>query len=122
MTSVTTPNKHDPSLLGHHHFVFNKGDNGGEGLMISTYLRDEGEFTSTKQDLSLQSHCNSAHLNLTTCISTDTLRQVANDLEKNYVLANAKALREKPSAETVLEKHNWKVEAEKLERILLLDD
>ena len=95
-----------PKLLGQHHFTFNGTDNGGEGIQISTYLRDEGGFTSTKQDLTLMSYCNSAHLNLTSCISTDTLRQVANDLEKNYILANAKALREKPPAETILEKHS----------------
>lgn len=102
---MTTTKPTKSKLLGQHQFTFNGHSNGGEALIISTYLRDEGEFTSTKQELTLQSYCNSAHLYLTTCISTDTLRQVANDLEKSYILANAKALREKPKAETVLEIH-----------------
>ena len=74
--------------------------------MISTFIRDNGDKSSSiTQELTLQSYCNSAHLKLISCISTDTLRKVANDLEKTYILVNAQALREKPPAETVLDTH-----------------
>jgi hypothetical protein len=91
--------------LGMHQFGFS-GNGGGEVFSLITTIYDVGggESARIKQELALQSYCNSAHFKLTSCISTDTLRQVANDLDKNWVLVNAKAAREKPPAETVLEK------------------
>jgi hypothetical protein len=92
--------------LGIHQFGFG-GNGGGEALSLITTIYDVGggESARIKQELALQSYCNSAHFKLISCISTDTLRQVANDLDKNWVLVNAKAAQEKPPAETVLEKH-----------------
>lgn len=79
-------------LLKIHTFVFNKQDNGGEGLLLSTkfYNNGDGEIY-TNQDLTLQSYCNAASFNLAGApITADLLRQLANELDR----AETEAMRE----------------------------
>ena len=84
-------------VLSTHVFVFNKGDNGGESLMLTTkFIANGDDITENEgiyinQELNLQSYCNSASLNLFGCnITPEILRQLANELEveKNKILSN----------------------------------
>lgn len=84
--------------LSKHVFVFNEKDNGGESLSLTTRFISNGDEITEKegiyvnQELSLQSYCNSASFNLCGCtITPESLRQLANELEKekNKILAKA---------------------------------
>jgi hypothetical protein len=71
-------------------FVFNKGDNGGESLMLSTDFFDNGDDVTKEcdgiylnQTLTLQSYSNSASLNFYgTMLNPENLRALANKLEQ----------------------------------------
>ena len=78
--------KHD--VLKTHSFTFNPEDNGGESLSLTTQFiangdpitPDEGIFLN--QELSLQSYCNSASINMFGISFTPkALRELANQLE-----------------------------------------
>jgi hypothetical protein len=76
-----------------HVFVFNKRDNGGESLSLETkYIPngDRGGFF-TNQTLVLNSYCNSASFELIGAqLSPKLLRQLADQLEKQEVIAKEK--------------------------------
>jgi hypothetical protein len=84
-------------ILSTHVFVFNKRDNGGESLMLTTkFIANGDDITENEgvyinQELTLQSYSNSASFNLVGCnITPEILRQLANELEveKNKILSN----------------------------------
>jgi hypothetical protein len=67
-------------------FVFNPHDNGGEQLILTAVVleNDKGHRFSNQQ-LSLQSYCNSASMDLVGAQFTpETLRKLANKIEKLY--------------------------------------
>lgn len=72
------------NLIKTHIFCFNRKDNSGEGLTLTTEIYDNGEKEIFyNQELTLQSHCNCASFNL--CGATFTpnlLRKLADELEK----------------------------------------
>lgn len=85
-------------------FVFNKKDNGGESLSLTTSWIDNGDDIGPEcdgiylnQELSLQSYSNSASFNLCGAIITPSiLRDLANKLEQGYNKAlNIKHIKEK---------------------------
>ena len=79
-----------PKPISIHSFCFNPIDNGGEALTLTTRFFPNGDpgVVFTNQELSLQSYCNSASLNLHgASITPDMLRQLANELEKAQIEA-----------------------------------
>jgi hypothetical protein len=74
----------DP-LLTQHSFVFNKKDNGGEQLILSTKFYDNGDGIPsgiyTIQELTLNSYGNAANFILSGCITPESLRELANELD-----------------------------------------
>lgn len=72
------------SKIHRHHFVFNPGDNGGEGLMVSTtfHFHEDGEMW-IETELKLHSYLNSASLQIGSgCVTPEKLRQFANELDE----------------------------------------
>ena len=82
-------------ILGKLNFVFNKRDNGGEALMLTTTFVDNGDPEPgiyTNQQLTLNSYCNSASFNLSgASITPKILRELANELEAKQVRMMAEA-------------------------------
>ena len=79
-------------LLKIHSFYFNRKDNGGEALTITTkfYHNGDPEGVYLNQEISLQSYCNSASINLFGAnITADDLRQLANELDRAKIEAIA---------------------------------
>lgn len=72
--------------VGWHSFMFNEDDNSGEGVLLDTIMYDNGDgVIYYNQEISLQSYCNSASINLIGVqITPDRLRQLANELEKAH--------------------------------------
>lgn len=71
-------------------FVFNPEDNGGESLTLTTQFFNNGDPGEVymNQELSLQSYCNSASINLVGVqVTPDSLRELANLLDKALVEA-----------------------------------
>lgn len=71
--------------LKQHAFVFNEPENGGERLSLTTKFFPNGDPGGifTNQELTLQSYCNSATMNLVGATFTpDLLRQLANELDR----------------------------------------
>lgn len=75
--------------LSEHAFVFNKYDNGGESLSLTTKFIANGDPITDKdgiylnQELSLQSYCNAATFKLCGALFTpENLRNLANELER----------------------------------------
>jgi len=65
-------------------FRFNENDNGGESLTLTTKLLHNGdpEGVYYNQEITLQSYCNSASINLFgAAITPEKLRELANQLE-----------------------------------------
>lgn len=94
-----------PKQLGRHYFGFNSKDNGGESISLTTIIREEEP--RIEQELSLNSYCNSAFIKLhRDTISSDVLRQVANELDKKWIEINAKAAKEGKPTETLLGCHS----------------
>ena len=87
----------DAKFLKRHVFLFNKEDNGGESLILTTDFFDNGDAAAglpdgiyTNQELALQSYGNSASFNLCGAALTPALlRQLANELDKAEIEANA---------------------------------
>ncbi len=77
--------------VGKHVFCFNPRDNGGEALLLTTELLDNGDGEIyTSQKLSLQSYCNAANFHLMGApITSKSLRQLANELDEAMVKAKA---------------------------------
>lgn len=75
-------------IVDSHICTFNPKDNGGEALTLSTTFWDNGDKKNNvyfTQDLTLNSYGNSASFNLCGAILTpDTLRRLADDLEKLF--------------------------------------
>lgn len=72
------------NLLKKHTFCFNKNDNGGESLVLSTKMFSNGDPDGVyyEQEISLQSYCNSATLHLVgASITPALLRKLADELE-----------------------------------------
>lgn len=70
-------------LLKRHVFTFNKNDNGGESLMLITSFFHNGDVDGVyrNQELTLQSYCNSASINLYgTQITSEILFKLAKEL------------------------------------------
>lgn len=74
-----------------HVFTFNPEDNGGEALMLKTQFFDNGDgVLYTNQEITLQSYCNAASFELVgATITPDKLRQLANELERAQIKAQA---------------------------------
>ncbi len=71
--------------LGTHSFVFNKDDNGGEQLILTTDFFDNGDVDGiySIQKLTLNSYGNSASFDLVGASFTpELLRQLADELEQ----------------------------------------
>jgi hypothetical protein len=75
-------------VLATHCYVFNKSDNGGEALMLTTTFIANGDpLTETKgvflnQEIELQSYGNAATIKLFgACITPKMLRELAKELE-----------------------------------------
>jgi hypothetical protein len=85
--------------VGRHVFVFNPKDNGGESLMLITDYFDNGDdnkFLFTNQELTLQSYCNSATLQLMGAnLTPAVLRQLANELESKQIQIEAECSQRK---------------------------
>lgn len=110
--TITLPK---PKQLGRHCFVLNGKDNGGEAISLTTTIWEEEprkpdrppNGTRMEQELGLMSYCNSAFIKLTgATISADTLRQVANELDRKWIEINAKAMKEGLPTETLLGWHS----------------
>jgi len=72
--------------IGRHSFPFNKQDNGGEQLILTTiaYQYEDGTVF-TNQEISLQSYGNSASINLFSAgLDSQILRLLANELDEFY--------------------------------------
>lgn len=71
-------------VVGQHSFTFNQNNNSGEEVSLDTTMYDNGDgVIYYNQEISLQSYCNSASINLVgTQITPNMLRQLANELEK----------------------------------------
>ena len=79
-------------LINRHTFIFNKGDNGGEQLILTTTffadVDDNGNYVEPgnvyrNDELSLQSYCNSASFNLyCSSLTPAILRELADSLEQ----------------------------------------
>lgn len=71
-------------LLKTHSFCFNPGENGGEGLYLTTKFYDNGDGEIFyNQELTLQSYYNSASINLDgSPLTSDFLRKLANELDE----------------------------------------
>ena len=69
--------------LDKHVFTFNRGDNGGEQLLLVTTAYDNGNGEIFfNQELTLYSYCNSASFNLVGAqIGSQILRKLADELE-----------------------------------------
>lgn len=70
-------------LLKRHVFCFNEHDNGGESLTLKTefYHNGDPEGIYTNQEISLQSYCNSASINLCGIqITTESLFKLIQEL------------------------------------------
>lgn len=81
-------------LLGVHSFIFNKKDNGGESLSLTTSYYDNGDGPVkgcyTDQELTLQSYGNSATFNFSGIqITPNLLRELANELESAEIKAKS---------------------------------
>jgi len=79
---------HIDKVLKTHSFTFNPDDNGGESLILTTnFIANGDKITPDKgvflnQELSLQSYCNSASINMFGISFTPkALRDLANQLE-----------------------------------------
>lgn len=75
-------------LLASHTFVFNKGDNSGESLHLTTEFFANGDPITENsgvyinQELTLQSYSNAATLQLTSAgFTSDRLRELADQLD-----------------------------------------
>lgn len=79
------------SVVMSHVFVFNKKDNGGESLFLTTDFIDNGDNeTVVNQTLTLNSYCNSASFSLCgATLTPENLRKLANELESSQIKANA---------------------------------
>ena len=78
--------------LNKHSFLFNKNDNGGESLILTTQFFSNGDpgpdGIYCNQELVLNSYCNSASFNLySTMITPELLRQLANELDVALIKA-----------------------------------
>jgi hypothetical protein len=77
-----------------HRFCFNRGDNSGESLTLTTKFIPNGDpgVVFTNQVLELQSYGNSACINLYgIAITPELLRQLANQLDAETIAAKALA-------------------------------
>lgn len=79
-----------------HVFNFSPDENGGESLTLSTTIEYNGDDPVkdssyyTNQELTLQSYCNSATLNLAGIqITPDLLRQCADEMEAAFIKKKA---------------------------------
>jgi hypothetical protein len=86
--------------VGKHVFSFNPLDNGGEQLLLTTTIFDNGDGELyTNQELALQSYGNSASINLFgTAINTAGLRQLADELDE---LTRSVYVRNRSSSEEI---------------------
>ncbi len=73
-------------------YVFNEDDNGGESLVLVVNYEDNGDSEAiSSQELTLNSYCNCATFNLIGAqFTSDALRLLADELDKNQNLANLK--------------------------------
>lgn len=101
--------------LGRHCFGFNTKDNGGEAITLTTIIREEEprksdrppNTTCIEQEICLNSYCNGAFIKLSqNIISPDTLRQIANELDKKWIEINAKAMKEALPSDSLLGWHS----------------
>jgi hypothetical protein len=81
-------------VCGRHNFVFNKGDNGGEALALtSTFVTNgEGEVWA-EQELVLHCYANAATIRVMGLFTPESLRKLAAELEYGQKLAEAEARR-----------------------------
>ena len=80
-------------LLARHCFAFNQKDNGGEQVTLTTKFIANGDKDGVflNQEISLQSYCNSAQINLCGAFLTpEILRELANQLESEMIKARLK--------------------------------
>lgn len=77
--------------LKKHYFVFNKNDNGGEQLTLTTEYFHNGDKENgiyTNQQLTLHSYCNEATFSLSgASIDSKALRELANQLDEARIEA-----------------------------------
>lgn len=84
-------------------FCFNKHDNGGEALTLTVKYYDNGDAAAglpngiyMNQELTLASYGNSASFNLCgTALTPETLRELANIMERGHNAALAKVAKNK---------------------------
>lgn len=83
----------EETVLDRHVFVFNPTDNGGESLcLVTNFIMNKSGEIFTTQELTLQSYCNSASFALHGAqITSDKLRELANQLDAKHALVKAKA-------------------------------
>jgi hypothetical protein len=82
-------------VLERHVFTFNRKDNGGEQVTLTTKIRHNGdpEGVYFEQEFSLQSYCNSASFTLIGApLTPDLLRKLANELESATIRAKEKTI------------------------------
>jgi len=71
------------TIVGSHCFTFNKKDNGGEALSLrSTFFTNGDPGIFLRQELSLNSYCNTATFHINFEITPDILRNLADELEE----------------------------------------
>ncbi len=87
----------DLKVLATHSFNLSPKTNGGEALTITTKFFDNGDEKTwlgkrifTNQELTLQSYCNSASIQLCgSPLTPDILRKLANELDQRMVEVKA---------------------------------
>ena len=72
----------------------NPNDNGGESILLTTWLYDNGDeqdFIYANQQIELNSYCNSASMFMSGfLLNPDKLRELANKLEKQINKVNSR--------------------------------
>lgn len=107
MTTIqTTDRPSAPQLLGRHYFCFNDHDNGGESFGLETKIWNKYGMLYPEQEFSLNSYCNGSHFKLNgEVITTDQLRQLANELDKKW--ATLISRKEVKRQDTLLATHTF---------------
>jgi cell division protein ZapA (FtsZ GTPase activity inhibitor) len=101
---MTTTQRVPNQLLGKHCFCFNGHDNGGESFGLETKVWNKSGMLYKEQEFSLNSYCNSSQFKLNgETITTDSLRQLANELDKKATTLVGKAGRQN----TLLDIHKF---------------
>lgn len=86
--------------IAKHSFILNPKDNGGESIAINTELFENGDAKHglepgffMNQSITMHSYHNSCSINLSgTSITSDSLRKLADELDKFLIVEKAKYL------------------------------